>query len=103
LSSLPVWHAEPQPDLAAARCASREILPIPARSDLAALQAAECDAARQAIANGTMVQPVAAFEPTGWTMVRLRLWPQYRESFDRAGLQVYEVGHVWLPSFAAIL
>jgi hypothetical protein len=101
IKSWSVWHAELQPDLAAATWASREILPIPAHSDLAALQAAESEAARQAIANGALAA-VAAFEATGWSVLRFRLWPQYRESFDRAGLQVYEVGHVSLPSTAAV-
>lgn len=94
-----VWHAELQPDLAAARCATREILPIPAHSDLAALQAAESDTARQAIASGALAA-VAAFEPTNWSVVRFRLWPQYRESFDQPGLQAYKVGHVSLPNLA---
>lgn len=87
-----VWHAEVAPDLAEAKFASREVEAIAPYSDLAGLRAravsdAQDDARKSALAS------VVALDPTGWTLLRFRLWREPSLAEASAG-QRYGVGHV---------
>jgi len=87
-----VWHAERAPDLAAAKFASREVEPIPPYSDLAALRARAVSEARDDARRGALAA-IAAFDPTGWTLLRFRLWREAPTADVSTG-QHYGVGHV---------
>lgn len=89
-----VWHAELGPDLGAANFASREIVPIASYSDLASRRDNAIVDTQTAVRDGALAA-VAAFDPTGWTMVRFRLW-RTSAAANNAG-QAYAVGHVSLP------
>jgi hypothetical protein len=91
-----VWQAELAADLSAATCATRDIIPLPPYSALDACRLAEAAAARDDIARGALAA-VSAFEPTDWTVLRFRLWPEPRADFARGNRQVYCVGHVSQP------
>jgi hypothetical protein len=91
-----VWEAQLAPDLSASRCATREIITLPPYSPLDACRHAETTAAHDDIARGALAA-VSAFEPTGWTLLRLRLWPEPRNEHARDGRQAYRVGHVSQP------
>ncbi|WNJ93965.1 DUF4865 family protein [Bosea sp. 685] len=93
-----VWHAALEPDLGEARFATREILPILPHSDLASLRTDAVTDAQAAVRGGALAA-VAAFDPTGWTWVKFRLWralPKGRQQGAK-DLQTYEVGHMSLP------
>ena len=93
------WRAQLAGEVAQAKFATREIAPIAPHEPLA-LEAAESEAADQAIERGALAA-VAGFEPTSWTRVRFRLWRDSPEPRDRVAL--YDVGHISLghPSLAA--
>jgi hypothetical protein len=95
-----VWQAELAADLSAATCATRDIIPLPPYSALDACRDAEAATARDDIARGGALAAVSAFEPTGWTLLRFRLWPEPRADFARDDRQVYRVGHVSQPGLA---
>lgn len=90
------WEAQLATDLSASRCATREIIALPPYSPLDACRHAEATAAHDDIARGALAA-VSAFEPTGWTLLRLRLWPESRTDLLRDGRQLYRVGHVSQP------
>lgn len=91
-----VWQAHMAEDLSGATCASRDILPIDAYSDLASLRGTETDAMRNDLADGALAA-VNAFEPTSWTLVRFRLWPEQPVESSGAHRQIYRAGHVSRP------
>ena len=93
-----VLHAATSPDVREARFASRDGVAIPAHADLAALRDGEVRAAQAAVDEDGALAAVTAFEPTTWTLVRLNLWRERRRDLERAGTQVYEVGHVSAPA-----
>jgi hypothetical protein len=84
-----VWRAEATSELSAARFATREVSPIEESADLGALRQGEIAAAGL----GRSVASVVGFEPTGWTVVRFRLWRDASDAGAFAG-QAYDVGHV---------
>lgn len=88
-----VWHHRLTDDIAAARHATREIVAIAPHASLAALREREEAAAREAFAQGAL-GAVTAFEPSTWTLVRLRLWRDVDAALDQANVQHYEVGHL---------
>jgi hypothetical protein len=90
-----VWHAETAKNLSDARFASREIEAIAPYSDLAARRTDAAAEAHAAIQDGALAS-VAAFDPTGWTFVRFRLWRDASAAIGRQA-QVYSVGHLSLP------
>ncbi|WP_429809128.1 DUF4865 family protein [Ensifer sp. B1-9] len=90
-----VWHAELGSDFCKARFASREITPIAPYSDLASRRN-EAVAFAEAAVRGGALAAVAAFDPTGWTMVRFRLW-ETPPTTERDTVQTYTVGHISLP------
>lgn len=87
------WRAELAADLRDAACATRELAAIPAHADLGELREAEAAAARRDRAAGALAA-IAAYDPTGWTLLRFRLWPTLRADLAREGRQLYRVGHV---------
>ncbi|MEW9622788.1 DUF4865 family protein [Rhodanobacter geophilus] len=91
------WQAELAIDLRGAACASREIVAIPAHADLATLRDVEAMVARQDRAAGALAA-IAAYDPTGWTLLRFRLWPGLRTGPSGAHCQLYRVGHVSCPA-----
>lgn len=91
-----VWQAETVADLSGAVCATRDIETIAPYTALDELRRAEREALRQDLADGALAA-VSAFEPTDWTLLRLRLWGEPRADLAKAGRQLYEVGHVSQP------
>ena len=65
-------------------------------SDLDELCQREAARVRADLADGALAA-VSAFEPTGWSLVRFRLWGELRPELAREGRQLYQVGHVSLP------
>lgn len=92
------WHSELQSDLGEAQFATREIVPIRPHSDLASLRVDAITDAQTAVRSGALAA-VAAFDPTGWTAVKFRLWRVPPESQDQGAkdIQTYRVGHISLP------
>lgn len=95
------WAAELSPAIGAAVCATEETAPIAPYAALDALAEEERDAARRAVARDGALAAVAAFDPTGWTRVRLRLWRAPRPAPAGDGAQHYAVGHVSRPGVPA--
>jgi hypothetical protein len=91
-----VWAGEVSPEAAQAASASRDIEVIAPHADLDELCQREIERARADFADGALAA-IAAFEPTGWTLLRFRLWGELRPELAREGRQLYEVGHVSLP------
>ena len=87
-----VLHAELAPGLATAAFASRGIETIAPYSNLATLRSRAMPETRSDIENGALGS-VVAFDPTGWTLIRFRLW-RTASSAKAAGGQLYTVGHV---------
>jgi hypothetical protein len=87
------WHARTHPTLAAAVCASRDIVRLPAYAALDEQRLREQEAVDAALADGALAA-VSAFEPGEWTLVRFCLWPELRDDLPRSGRQLYRVGHV---------
>ncbi len=88
-----VWQAGSKGDLSSAACASREIVPIPDDARLEIWREREAEAVHAAMTDGA-VAAVTAFEPTGWTLVRFRLWPELRAGLAGGACRLYRVGHV---------
>lgn len=88
-----VWQAALQGDLATAVCASREVVPIPDGAWMEGWREREAAAAHQAVTDGALAA-VTAFEPAGWTLVRLRLWPDLRAGLTGQACSLYRVGCV---------
>lgn len=96
-----VWQGEVSPDAAQAVGASRDVEPIAPYSDLDELCQREAERTRVDLADGALAA-VSAFEPTGWSLVRFRLWGELRPELAREGRQLYHVGHVSLPRHATV-
>lgn len=84
----PVWSAYLTAEARHARFATFEAAPIAPFSALTEIKAAGNEAIQGALAG------VSAFDPTGWTSVRFRLW---RDRPDLPAGQLYSVGHVSQP------
>ena len=91
-----VWQGEVSPEATQAVCASRDLESIAPYTDLDELREHEADKVRADLAEGALAA-VSAFDPTHWTLVRLRLWHELRPELAREGRQLYDVGHVSLP------
>jgi len=91
-----VWQGEVTPEAQQAVCASRDLEHIAPYSDLDELREREAGQVRADLADGALAA-VSAFDPTHWTLVRLRLWHELRPELARDGRQLYDVGHVSLP------
>jgi len=93
------WQAELAGNLRDAVCATGERVAIPPHADLGRLGKTEAAAARQDRAAGA-IAAVAAYDPSGWNLLRLRLWPTLRSDLAREGRRLYRVGHVSQPEAA---
>jgi len=89
-----VWRAENAPDIAQARFATRDTVPIAPHADLDDLRRRESENVLADMAAGALAA-VAGFEPTSWSFVRFRLWRDLPG--PATDLQVYKVGHLSLP------
>lgn len=89
-----VWHSRLLPTMAAAACATREIVPIAPYTALSDLQMAETESIAVDVEEKGALGAVVGFDPSSWTLVRFRLWPQYRDAMDKEGTQAYEVDHL---------
>jgi hypothetical protein len=90
-----VWQARVSDRVAEAAFATREISAIEPHAPLGELRRREDEATIAAVETGGALAAVAGFDPTGWTRVRFRLWPQLPSA---AAGQVYTVGHMSLPT-----
>jgi hypothetical protein len=91
-----VWHAETAHDLGVARCATREIVPIPAQASLDGVRQAELAALQADWERGALAS-ISAFDPAQWSLLRFRLW---RDTVDRPqgdDAEVYAIGHLSQP------
>jgi hypothetical protein len=92
-----VWHAEMSGDVAQARFATRETMPIAAHADLASLRRSETSRSMEMLARDGVVATVAGFEPTTWSLVRFQLWnetPDVVPGAPSPQVKFYDVGHV---------
>jgi hypothetical protein len=93
-----IWNVETSRHIRAARFATREIIDLPPQASLGDIRRSDSDAVAEGVARGNALASVAAFEPTGWTCVRFRLWADLPKSELRPGVQAYDVGHLSLPA-----
>lgn len=78
--------------------ASRETLSIQAFSNLEQLHELEHDLAEQAVHQDGAKLALTAFEPTSWSLVRFRLWPDRETLPVLENAQWYNVLHVSHPA-----
>ena len=97
ISTFSVWQAQLGDELMTAVCATRDIASLPSGVALDEWRQMESEANRAAMADGALAA-VSAFEPTGWTRVNFRLWPDLRAGHARKSAQAYRVGHVSQPA-----
>jgi hypothetical protein len=93
-----VWRADTAPDLSAARYATREIAPIAAHNALDVLRNEENANVQKDLDRGALAA-ISAFDPTSWTLMRFRLWPQVVDRPNADDADVYAIGHISQPSF----
>ena len=89
-----VWHAEIAPDVAQARYAVRETVPIAPHADLVSLRRAESERSRERSSNPGVLASAAGFEPTSWSLVRFQLSSTMPGAPADGQSQIYGVGHV---------
>lgn len=89
-----VLHGATAPAIRDARQLSRETLPIAPHTSMTELRDAENNLARSAASQDGVLGVVTAFEPTTWTLIRVRLWRDSPTEPPRPGVQVYEVGYL---------
>lgn len=82
------------PSFHTATWASREILPVRPFTSLKALEDEERIAAEEDLSRHGALGAVYGYEPTTWTAVRFRHWPDRASIRCASGAQVYRVGHV---------
>ncbi|MBB3312794.1 hypothetical protein FHT78_004577 [Rhizobium sp. BK196] len=87
-----VWHAHVLPDLANARFADSQYLPIEQHAPLPNLRQQEVDLSKQEAGGKHVLTRIAAFDPHDWTMVRFGLHAEAPPASD--GKQIYRVGHL---------
>ncbi len=83
-----------------ARFASRELGHLEPHTNLDEFRREEALASEEAVRSGA-VYALSAFEPTTWTYVRFRLWPEAPHETDNAMGQIYRVHHLSLPDGGA--
>jgi hypothetical protein len=97
ISTWVIWKTAISADVSAARFATRQLVEVEAHEPLDELRMRESEAVTVDVEAGGALASVAAFEPTGWTRVRFRLWQELPESALAAGALAYRVGHLSLP------
>lgn len=91
-----VWQADTAPDLSAATYATCETMALGEHLALGSVRETEQAHVRADVEHGALAA-VSAFDPTGWTIMRFRLW---RDAVHASSdtMDVYRVGHVSQPS-----
>jgi hypothetical protein len=92
-----VWDAALGPELAGARFASRESIPIRPHTRLDELKATELGLARERMEQHGALAAVIGFEPSTWNVVRFHLWAQLPAPGLLADGCLYDVGHISAP------
>lgn len=99
--SIRTWPAvlafQHQQDLSVATFATREVIQIPAYSDLSQLATQESAAATRAVAERGALLALVAFEPTTWSLVRFSLWREVQREDLSGSAQAYNVLHISNP------
>jgi hypothetical protein len=93
-----VWQANTVPDLSVATHATREIAPMSTRIAAGALRDTEQAGAQADLDRGALAA-ISAFDPTGWTMLRFRLWRNAIDQPVSDTADIYQVGHISQPAF----
>jgi hypothetical protein len=91
-----VWEHDITADIAGARFATREMATIAPYASLRETRERESAALQASSKNGAL-GAVSAYEPTGWTSVRLNFWADIKDEPVRNDVQRYEIGHLSLP------
>ncbi|WP_198962782.1 DUF4865 family protein [Mangrovitalea sediminis] len=81
-----------------ARFASREVLHIPPFTTMENLRAEERRLVEKATDTQGALLALTAFEPSHWTLVRFRLWPEDTTLTNDPNIQLYDVLHVSHPA-----
>lgn len=82
------------PALRTAKWATRELVSLPAYVDLAELARTESARSASDIGHCGALAAVTAYEPTTWSLVRLRLWAECPPADVEGPLQYYALGHL---------
>jgi hypothetical protein len=93
-----VWNTAISVDISRAQFATRALAEISRHEPLDELRRRESDVATADVGTGGALASVVAFEPTGWTLVRFRLWEQMPGTALGPAEVAYRVGHLSLPT-----
>lgn len=74
--------------------ATRELVDIPAYTQLEQLQREEAGQISEDIASKRILGALSAFEPTAWTLVRYKLWSTCPTQLVNTKTQIYQVGQL---------
>lgn len=91
------WQTACSADIREARFGTFESTTIRAGTDLADRRAKDSEAAIADVRSGEVLASVSAFEPTGWTRLRFRLWHDLPQTAVASNVQAYRLGHLSLP------
>jgi hypothetical protein len=89
-----VWDAQLTERVEHARFATRELIPIAPHAQLDELRSAERSLGQSCMSGQNCLAAVAGLEPTGWSLVRFRLWEELPAGLTAADDTVYSVGHI---------
>jgi hypothetical protein len=84
--------------LSGAKFASKEVVGIAPFADLQQLRRAERELSRVTIEENHALLAFSAFEPDGWTLVRLRMYSTTPPATNAMTSQTYDVLHVSIPT-----
>lgn len=91
-----VWRAERAADVSGAKHATRELIPISARTTLGELRDAEQARLQTDLDRGALAA-ISAYDPTQWNVLRFRLWRDDVKRPDGDNVDVYQVDHISQP------
>lgn len=89
-----VWQAEISPEVARARFAIRESMPIAPFTHLDALRTAESERVKEAAAKPYSVAVLVGFDPACWNLVRFQLLTKRPPKTPLENGRIYTIGHV---------
>ena len=92
------WKTAIAADIREARFATKDVTDIGPGADLVAARSEGCAAALADTETGGALASVSAFDPTGWTRLRFRLWKELPQSALASGTLAYRLGHLSLPA-----
>ena len=87
------WFSGLQDNIAVAKYARREIVPIQAYGDLAKLKTQETARAGQLLSEHGALASLVAFEPTNWSLIRFSLWHDRPLPGEHPAL-LYHIGYI---------